>query len=629
MMQLIRSTAGKILVPVIIVLFLGWMVLEIGMDALGGGLRGGSTDVGSVNGHDISAQAYNERYQAVYQRAQQQVGEVTPEIARQIEEQTWQEMVDELLLQQELRRRGIRVSDQEVIWAAKNLPHPQLMQQEIFLTNGRFDLTKYRSFLATQAPAELFGELETYYRTQLPQQKLVQQLAAGRYATDAELWRSFQDRTETATVDYVQLNLATLQPEAANAAQAAQIAVTDAEIRKYYDENRDDFRRTEAASLKVAYVPLTISEADRAATVTRARTLRQEILADADTAAQARRFAEIAGRESQDPSNAQEGGSLGTFGRGQMVPAFDSVVFALPVGQVSEPVTTQFGVHLVRVDAREGEQVTARHILLNHEKSDEEIGRVEAQLRAIADRATSMGLARAAQNQPNVTFREGVSVSASAPMIPGVGPAMDALTWAQEEAEARVDGEGDRVSDVLETDDAMYIVELERFTEAGLTPLAEATPSIRAILQNQKRVAAGKAEAEKMLAEIRQGRTLEQVAQARGLTVQRSEPFTRVDPNPVFGQSNAAAGAAFGTPIGRVGPVAATQSAVFLIRPVSRTQADRRAWEQQKTVQRQQAQQQLQQALYGQWILDARESAEIEDNRAEQARRARSAQVQS
>jgi peptidyl-prolyl cis-trans isomerase D len=620
MMQLIRSTAGKILVPVIIVLFLGWMVLEIGMDALGGGLGRGSTDVGSVNGHDISAQAYSDRYQQVYQRAQQQVGEVTPEIARQIEEQTWREMVDEILLQQELRRRGIRVSDQEVVWAAKNLPHPQIMQQEIFLTNGRFDINKYRDFLGTQAPVELFGELETYYRSQLPQQKLVAQLSAGRYATDAELWRSFQDRTETATVDYVQLDLSRL-------AQAP--TVTDAEIRKYYDDNRDDFRRTEAASLKVAYVPLTISEADRAATVTRARALRQEILSDADTAAQGRRFTEIAGRESQDPSNAQQGGSLGTFTRGQMVPAFDSVAFALPVGQVSEPVITQFGVHLVRVDAKEGESVTARHILLTHEKGDEEIGRVEAQLKAIADRATSQGLARAAQNQPNVTFREGVSVSASAPMIPGVGPAMDALTWAQEEAEARMDGEGDRVSDVLETDDAMYIVELERFTEAGLTPLAEATPSIRAILQNRKRVDAGKAEAEKMLAEIRQGRTLEQVAQARGLTVQRSEPFTRVDPNPVFGQANAAAGAAFGTPIGRVGPVAATPSAVFLVRPVSRTQADRRAWEQQKTAQRQQAQQQLEQELFERWLNDARESAKIEDNRAEQARRNRAAQVQS
>ena len=619
MMQLIRSTAGKILVPVIIVLFLGWMVFEIGMDALGGGLAGGSSDVGSVNGHAISAQAYSDRYQALYQQAQAQMGEVTPEMVRQIEEQTWQALVDEVLLQQELRRRGISVSDQEVVWAAKNVPHPQLMQQEIFLTNGQFDINKYRSFLQTQAPTEMFGELERYYRVDLPQRKLVAQLSAGRYLTDDELWRAFQDRNESATVDYVALDLNRL-------AQAP--AVSDAEIRRYYDENRDDFRRTESATLKVAYVPLTITEQDREATVARARALRQEIVADADTAAQARRFAEVAARESQDQSNAQMGGSLGTFGRGQMVASFDSAVFALPVGQISEPIVTQFGVHLVRVDARNGDEVTARHILLNNEKSPEEIGRVETQLRAIADRATTEGLAKAAQGQPNVTFREGVQLSASAPMIPGVGPAMDALTWAEEEAEARADGDGDRVSDVLETNDAMYVVELERFTPAGMTPLAEATPSIRAILQNQKRVEAGKAEAEKMLAEIRGGRTLEQVAQQHGLTVQRSGPFTRVDANPVFGQANAAIGAAFGTPIGQVGPVAATPGGVFLIRPVSRTPADRRAWEQQKTAQRQQAQMQLEQDLFGQWLGDARDNAKIQDNRAEVFRRNRAAQQQ-
>src|SRR3712207_2206601 len=108
MMQLIRSTAGKILVPVIIVLFLGWMVFEIGMDALGGGLAGGSSDVGSVNGRGISAQAYSERYQLLYQQAQQQMGEVTPEMARQIEEQAWEGLVNETLLREELRRRGIR-----------------------------------------------------------------------------------------------------------------------------------------------------------------------------------------------------------------------------------------------------------------------------------------------------------------------------------------------------------------------------------------------------------------------------------------------------------------------------------------------------------------------------------------
>lgn len=606
MMQMIRSTAGKIIVPVLMLFFLGWMVFEIGMDALGGGTIGGPGNAGSVNGTPISAVAYDERANALYQQAQQQ-GEVTDEMARRIQEEAWDQMVTEALIRQELSRRGIRVSDREIVWAARNLPAPGVSQEEIFLTNGQFDINKYRQFLAgPQAPASMFVQLEQYFREQLPREKLARQLIAGRYITDAELWRAFQDRTETATVDYLQLDLQKLVPR--------DPAVTDAEVRRYFDDNRDRFRRTEGARVKVAYIPLTITEADRQAAMQRAREVRQEIVGGAD-------FAEMARMYSTDESNKEQGGDLGTFGRGQMVAAFDSVAFSLPVGQVSEPLVTQFGVHLVKVDERTGDQVTARHILFGFEKNDADLERLETQLDRIADAARSRGLKAAAQGQPNVTFREGIEVSASAPMIPGVGPAMAAVNWAREETNAGDAGE--RVSDVLETSDALYLVELERYHPAGDTPLAEATPAIRQQLVYEKRREAGRVEAEKMLAEIRGGRTLEQVAQARGLTVQRAGPFTRVEPNAVLGQANSAVGAAFGTPVGQVGPVAVTPAGVFLVRPTARTAADRRTFEQQKASLRQEAMRQLQQDLFGQWLANVRQDANIKDNRARlQARNA-------
>ena len=63
-------------------------------------------------------------------------------------------------------------------------------------------------------------------------------------------------------------------------------------------------------------------------------------------------FADLAKEHSQCPSG-QSGGSLGEFGQGQMVPEFDAVIFSdLPIGQVSEPVKTQFGYHLIEVEKR-------------------------------------------------------------------------------------------------------------------------------------------------------------------------------------------------------------------------------------------------------------------------------------
>lgn len=82
-------------------------------------------------------------------------------------------------------------------------------------------------------------------------------------------------------------------------------------------------------------------------TEAQARDLKKQIEGGAD-------FAELAKKHSSCPSG-RSGGALGEFGRGQMVPEFDRVVFGdLPVGQVSEPVKTQFGYHLVKVDRRVG-----------------------------------------------------------------------------------------------------------------------------------------------------------------------------------------------------------------------------------------------------------------------------------
>ncbi|HJD45152.1 MAG TPA: peptidylprolyl isomerase [Candidatus Paenalcaligenes intestinipullorum] len=74
----------------------------------------------------------------------------------------------------------------------------------------------------------------------------------------------------------------------------------------------------------------------------------RELIAELENGAD---FAQLARENSNCPSS-QQGGALGTFGRGQMVPEFDTVVFSAPVGEVQGPVQTQFGYHLVLVTER-------------------------------------------------------------------------------------------------------------------------------------------------------------------------------------------------------------------------------------------------------------------------------------
>jgi peptidyl-prolyl cis-trans isomerase D len=596
MMKELRDKTKWIML-VVALAFVGLMVFEWGMDISGQTAGQQTGALGEVDGRPIQLAAYNEVYQDLYQRMQQQAGtQLSREQIRQIEEMAWEQVVGQMLLQREMERRGIRVTNAEIVQAMRFMPHPDLMQNELFQTDGQFDLGKYQQFLnSPQASDDLLLQLERYYREVLPQAKLMRQLTAGLYLSDAELWRAYRDRTETATVNYVSLDLTTLVP--------GDVAITDREIRDYYNRNREEFRRSAAAQFTLAVLSKAPAAADSAAALQRTEAIRAEIVGGAD-------FAAVAQRESADPGSAQRGGELGSFGRGQMVPAFEQAAFSLPVGQVSEPVQTPFGYHLIQVQQRDGEEVQARHILVPIERTEESQDRLFARadsLEAVSERA---GIERAARVL-NAESRE-VAVSGADAFVPGVGSVLEAIEWAQEEAR---DGgaQPGTISPVFETPEAFYVARLDAFTPGGDIPLAEATPQIRRQITLQKKREQAREIGRQMAAEVRGGRTLEQVAGERGLQVQTAGPITRSGLNPAFGQANAATGAAFGTPIGQVSGVVETAAGLFLVQPTERTPADRAAWEGQKEQQRRIETMRAQQETIGRWMQNLRANADVED----------------
>ncbi|HLL45966.1 MAG TPA: peptidylprolyl isomerase [Longimicrobiaceae bacterium] len=597
MMQSMRGKAGKILGVIFAIAFVGWMVFELGMDVTG---QAQTTNLGSVNGEPVLNQAYQTAYQNLAQQAQQRGTQLSAEQRRELEEAAWNRVVDQMLIQQAIRERGIRATDEEVRLAALNIPHPDLMQNELFLTNGQFDLAKYQRYLQSPATSEeMLLQLEQYYRAMVPQQKLFSQISAGAYVSDAELWRAWQDRNETATVEYVALDVSRLVP--------GEVQVSDAEVRQYYDKHQDEFKRGASARMTVAVLSKAPTRGDTLASLQRAERVRAELAGGAD-------FAEVAKRESSDPGSKDNGGDLGTFGRGQMVPAFEAAAFALPVGEVSQPVATPFGYHLIQVQEKTGDQVKARHILIPVEKSDAELDRFYAKADSLEDLAQRSGIERAAR-ATGALVRSGVTVTENSPFVPGIGSALEAVEWAEQET--RDGAKTGQVSDLLETEQAFFVARLESFTPEGVTPLAQATPQIRRQLVLEKKQEQARKIGQEMVTQARGGRTLQQVAAARGLEVRQAGPFTRGDPNPALGQANAAVGAAFGVPVGRVSDVVKTTAGLFIIRPVARTEADRKAFDAQKQQMRAMAASQLQQGAVQRWLESLRKNADIEDRRKE------------
>jgi peptidyl-prolyl cis-trans isomerase D len=599
MMQDLRNKT-KIVMIVVALAFVGLMVFNWGMDISGRNSATGTGELGRVNGEPVTYEAYNAVYQQLYNQArQQQGGELSAEQTRQIENAAFDQVVNEILVRQEIDRRGIKVTDEEVRQAAKWSPHPELAQQEIFQTNGQFDITKWQQFLASpSASDDLLLQLEQYYRGVLPRQKLIRQVTAGSYLSDAELWSLWRDQNETATVDYVALDLSKLVP--------GEVQVTEKEIESYYDEHEDAFERPASARLTIAAFSKGTASADTAAARVRAEQVRQEIVGGAD-------FAQVAARESADPGSKANGGDLGTFTRGQMVGAFDSVAFSIPVGEISQPVATSFGYHIIQVQERNGNTAHARHILIAPEPNEEVLDALYARADSLESLAEKVGLQRAAR-ATRAAVRQGVTVTEDQPAVPGVGSVLEALDWAREEASAE---DGETVSPLFETNDAFYIVQREAYTPAGRQSLRDATPEIRRRLILEKKRAKARQIGQQIVAEARGGKTLEAAAQARGLTVASYGPFTRVAQNPVFGQATAAVGAAFGTPTGKISDVVETPAGLFIVRPTARVEADRKVFDVQKLQLRRVATQQLQQAEAARFLESLREDAKIVDNRAE------------
>jgi peptidyl-prolyl cis-trans isomerase C len=130
-----------------------------------------------------------------------------------------------------------------------------------------------------------------------------------------------------------------------------EVQFTDLDLRAYYDAHKDEFEEAKGSHILIRFkgstVPLKPSEKDltEPEALAKAQDIRAKLVAGAD-------FATLAKAESDDAGSAAKGGDLGTFKHKQMVAAFDQAAFTLPIGEVSEPVKTQFGYHLIKVSSR-------------------------------------------------------------------------------------------------------------------------------------------------------------------------------------------------------------------------------------------------------------------------------------
>jgi len=199
-------SAAKYIWIVLVVAFIGGYLLLDTSGLLGTQLVTPGTAVGEVNGTEITYGAWIKRANDIVERQEQQTGRsVDPDERAMLEDQAFEDLVMEVLLREEFERRGVRVSDEDIISAARFSPPPELMESPELQTDGRFDPQKWQRFLASPSIRQqgFLTQLEQYYRTELPRAKFYRQLASEVYASDPRLWRLYQDERDSASISYV------------------------------------------------------------------------------------------------------------------------------------------------------------------------------------------------------------------------------------------------------------------------------------------------------------------------------------------------------------------------------------------------------------------------------------------
>lgn len=332
--------------------------------------------VAEVNGDEVELAEYQETFQRLRQRAQAELGDAfDPAVWGDAEakQRVLDFVVDDKVLGQTLDASRIRVGVEQVAAFLRNSPN--------FQVDGKFSTERYSQVTS------MLGFTEQAFEAQAQRDLALEQMRTGvvasAFITAAEFDEVSRLQAQTRTV-----GLVTLQPAAPDTQK-----ITDADLEAYFKDHAEEFRIPDRVALEYAELRLealmkeaVLAEGDMAAyydshqadfTVEEQRAashilvqLKTDASPDETAKAKARAeelramvtggkdFATVAKEFSDDIGSRAEGGATGLFGKGVMAPEFEQAVFAMKPDEISEPVKTEFGYHIIRLTRVQPEAVT-------------------------------------------------------------------------------------------------------------------------------------------------------------------------------------------------------------------------------------------------------------------------------
>jgi len=573
----------KIVLGGVLLVICGAMVITL----VPGGILGGSSSFGGtrgmsqnviaeVGGREISVSEAQKMARNMGRR--QFRGNLPEALMPFLVQRATEQLIMQDALLTEASRMGLHVSDAELQdelqhghYAGTFFPEGKFIGQQAYedllsqndLTVGQFEqgvkddlLREKLQDLVTGAVAVSPSEVEEQFQKENAKVKFdyavlnSDELKKQIHPSDAEL-KSFYDQNkqryensipEKRKLRYVLVDSGKL---------ASQIKVSDAELQRYYNQHADEFRQPEQVNVRHILIKTPVAGPDGKVdqkAVDAAKQKSEDILKQLKAGGN---FADLAKKYSEDPGSAKNGGSLGWIQRGRTVPEFEQAAFSLPVGQTSDLVRSSYGFHIIHVD----EKQDAHMKTLAEVKSQiepviaQDMATQQAQTLAdkVGSQARTLGIDKAAsQNGLPVTVTDFVSRTDA---LPGLGPTpefMDAAFSAKEKSPP----------DMTNLKQGYVIYEVLAVTPAATPSFQDIRSKVENEFLNERANTLLTQKTQELSDRARAQHDLKKVAKEMGASLKTSELVTPHDSVPDVGSMSGQANAAFSMKVGEIsGPI--------------------------------------------------------------------------
>ncbi len=397
-------------------------------------------------------------------------------LGEQIDLMTANTLVQGAILTREAERLGLRVTNEEIVDLIKQLPDFKDEQ-------GRFRPEAVKGYVEYEYGTER-RFLESV-RRQLLAQKAAKLIADTASVSETEARDALEREEEQVEIAYVALDTTDAGPQILiSDEQVDDLLAKDAgRIKDFYDAHPERFNAPE--KVRARHILLRTAPD---ATEEQIEEVRKRAVALRDRVQSGEDFATVALENSEDPGSKVKGGDLGFFQRGQMVPTFEDVAFAMEPGAISDVVKTDFGFHVIQVE--EKKPAESRSLEEAKREIAHDLLKADASLKAARERADALvERIRGGRSLEEAARADALTLERPPPLrrqpdgqIPGLGADPDVLA-----AAFRLTPERASSDRVFQVGDKLVLIQLLKRSEPSAEDVAAKLPAARERLLEDER----------------------------------------------------------------------------------------------------------------------------------------------